>query len=576
MDKRLLAEAQVAWGLFAFSVSLSVIIGVVVVAQAFLLSRIITRVFLESQQLADVAGYLAALAFMVFLRAVCSGFQHFVSARLALKVRLDLRQRLLAHIVALGPAYTRGQRSGEISLALTEGVDTLDAYFRDYLPGIFTALLVPLLILLLVFPIDILTFIVLLVTAPLIPVFMVLIGMAAGALARRQYGSMSRMSAHFLDVLQGLTTLKLFNRSRAQIETIGRITDQFRQTTMSVLRVAFMSAFALELLSTLSVAVVAVEIGLRLLAGTIGFEQALFLLVIAPEFYLPLRMLGVKFHAGTESAAAADRIYEVLNTEPAPDGDHSVPVPQRMVIRFENVSYAFEDGARRALDSFSMVIEPGQHVAMVGASGSGKSTVANLLLRFLVAQSGQVLIDGVDLVTLNADRWREQVAWVPQQPYLFYGTVAENIRLGKAGASDEAVVEAAQLADAHDFIMALPQGYDTPIGERGMRLSGGQAQRLAIARAFLKDAPLLILDEATANLDPDTEAMIEESLQRLLKGRTALMIAHRLNTVLRADRIAVVDEGRVVEYGDHASLIAEAGTYAQLVRAFGRVSHAEI
>jgi ATP-binding cassette, subfamily C, bacterial CydD len=468
----------------------------------------------------------------------------------------------MAHLLALGPTYTRQERSGELVNTATEGVEALDAYFADYLPGLFNALLVPLLILVVVFPIDLWTWLVLFFTAPLIPFLMALIGIVAGLVARRQYGAMSRMSAHFLDVMQGLTTLKLFNRSRQQVGTIESITNQFRETTMKVLRVAFLSALTLEMLATLSIALVAVEIGVRLLNGGIPFTDALFLLVIAPDYYLPLRSLGAKFHAGTEGTAAAARIYEVLDT-PLPDRPTGTP-PGSLAIRFDDVHFAYGD--RPALNGMHFDAPEGKITALVGPSGGGKSTVASLLLRFIEADG--VFVGGVDLNTVDPDHWRERVAWVPQAPYLFNASVADNIRLGHPDAPLDAIMEAAWQAEAHGFINALPQGFETIVGERGARLSGGQAQRIAIARAFLRDAPLLILDEATANLDPETEAAIERSLRRLMAGRTVLVIAHRLSTVFNADHIVVVEGGRAAQQGDHTTLMADGGLYRQLVETY--------
>lgn len=585
MDKRLLAETQRVRYALAAAAALSLTAGLLIITQALLLSRIIARAYLENAALDTLMPQSLALGVVILCRALLNGLNTHTTAQIAICVKADLRQRAAAHIVALGPARIQNERTGELTTTLTGGIEALDAYFRDYLPGLMAAAIIPLAILVVVLPIDWLTFFVLLCTAPLIPLFMSLIGRAAGALARRQYAALSRMSAHFLDVMQGLTTLKLFNRSKYQAETIFRMTDQFRQTTLSVLRVAFLSALALELLSMLSIALVAVEIGLRLLAGKMVFEQALFLLVIAPEFYQPLRALGAKFHAGQDGAAAAGRIFALLEM-PLPDSAHDNaardnaalaveaksdvahrPYQVHTPVVFHNVSFAYADGARPALHEVSFTLAQGEQVALVGASGSGKSTLAALLLRFITPTGGAITADGVDLVAFPVDSWRRQIAWVPQSPYLFNASVAENIRLGDPNAPHDAVVEAARAAHAHDFIMQLPHGYETPCGERGLRLSGGQAQRIALARAFLRDAPLLILDEATANLDMETEAQIDTALTRLIQGRAVLMIAHRLHTVVRADRILVLSGGRVVEQGTHVALMRQGGMYRDLVHA---------
>jgi len=326
------------------------------------------------------------------------------------------------------------------------------------------------------------------------------------------------------------------------------------------------------MVATISTAIVAVEIGLRLLYGHLVFEQAFFVLVLAPEFYLPLRLLGTRFHASVSGVTAARRIFQVLLIERPRQGEGKTRgqgEPDRIVsLSFDDVHYAYADD-RPALNGVSFTIEAGQRVALVGPSGAGKSTVAQLLLRFIEPQRGEIRVNGARLAGVPACDWRKQVAWVSQNPYLFNMSAIENIRLARPGATRDEITLAAQFAHAHEFIQALPQGYDTVIGERGARLSGGQAQRIALARAFLKDAPLLILDEATSNLDPETEALLQDATERLMQGRMTLVIAHRLSTVYRADCIVVMDAGQVVETGTHSFLMRQAGTYHKLVTAYG-------
>jgi thiol reductant ABC exporter CydD subunit len=541
--------------------------------QAYLLSLVVSRVFLDGSEPGDVLYLLVGFLALSIARAGMVWGAELAADRVASRVKHDLRARLMAHLMALGPAYTRGERSGELANTAVEGIEALDAYFRQYLPQLALAALVPLTVLIFVFPLDWVSGLVMLLTAPLIPVFMILIGSLAESLTRRQWTSLSRMSAHFLDVLQGLATLKLFGRSREQFRVIAQISDQFRGATMGVLRVTFLSALVLELVATISTAVVAVQIGLRLLYGQLAFQQGFFVLLLAPEFYLPLRLLGTRFHAGMQGIAAAQRIFEVLETPAAAHSARSsgrpATSPKRLDIRFNGVHYAYEEGKRPALNGLSFELPQGRSLALVGPSGAGKSTVAYLMLRFIEPDQGAITVGGQPLDALSPAAWREQVAWVPQNPYLFHGTVAENICLARPDASLDQVESAASQASASGFIEALPKGYGTVIGERGARLSGGEAQRIALARAFLKDAPLLILDEATANLDPEIEAVVQEAMARLLPGRTALIIAHRLSTVYRADRIVVLDRGQLAQEGSHIDLMQQSGLYRRLVGAYG-------
>ncbi len=558
--------------------------GLFILLQAWLLSRVVDSVFLQGSALMDVAGLMGILAAAIILRALAAWGAELSASRLALDLKSELRDRLLRHLAALGPGFTQGEQTGELAASAIEGVEALDAYFSQYLPQVAVSTVIPITILLVIFPLDLLTFIIFLLTAPLIPLFMVLIGKAAETLTRRQWQTLSRLNATLLDVLQGLTTLKLLGQSRRQADTLQQASDRFRDITLGVLRVTFLSALALELLATLSTAVVAVEIGLRLLYARLDFQQAFFILLLAPEFYQPLRQLGARFHAGMAGVTAAGRIFELLDQrlpsvtasktremhaelraseEPVNEHQHLEK------IQFVDVSYAYPARGSPALREVSFTIPHGKTTALVGPSGAGKSTLASLLLRFIEPDSGEVRVGSQPLGQIDAARWREQVAWVSQKPYLFNDTLAGNLRLARPEASRKELEQAVRAAGLEDFIASLPDGYETRIGEQGARLSGGQAQRLALARAFLRNAPLLILDEPTSSLDPALEAQLSSAVEALMQGRTTLVIAHRLSTVYQADQIVVLEAGAVVDSGRHADLASRDGLYARLVGAAG-------
>ncbi len=575
LDKRLIQNAAAGKVPFYLTIGFSLVNGVLIIAQAWLLSRVINSVFLAGYSLSDVMCMMFILLAVILFRAAAVIGGETSASYAAIKIKTDLREQLFAHIRALGPANIQNEQTGELSLNAVEGIENLEAYFSQYLPQLILAALLPLIILLIVFPIDWLSGVVLLVTAPLMPLLMMLIGDAAQSLTNKQYGALSRLSGYFLDTLQGLTTLKMLGQSRAQVARIEKVSEDYKQTTLKVLRVTFLSALVLEWLATISTAIVAVEIGIRLLYSRMPFEQALFILILAPEFYMPLRMLGMRFHAGMSGVSAAKRIFEILAI-PVPVQPSQMsgiePGESKYDIIFKEVHFTYPNRSHSALNGVSFRINAGQKTALVGASGSGKSTVAYLLLRFIYPSSGQILIGNYPLEAFRLGAWREQIAWVSQTPYLFHDTLAANIRLARPQATEAEIFRAAALAHLDEFVQLLPRGYDTIIGEQGARLSGGQAQRLALARAFLKDSPFLILDEPTSSFDPTNEMLFQDSVNELAQGRTVLTIAHRLNTVYQADQIIVLSNGKVVEAGNHQHLLEQRGAYFRLVNTCERES----
>jgi ATP-binding cassette subfamily C protein CydD len=552
------------------AVAVGAIGGLLLILQAWLLALTINAVAIEGHGLTYVWPWMTGLIGVFAARAVVSALSEATAFEAAARVKLDVRKHVYAHLEALGPAWTRQQRTGDLANTLIDGVESLEKYYANYLPQTALAAFIPFAILVFVFPSDWISGLIMLITAPLIPFFMILIGKGAERLNQRQWRKLARMSAHFFDVIEGLTTLKLFNASRFEAEVVAQISDEYRRSTMAVLRVAFLSSLVLEFLATVSIAMVAVFIGFRLLYGDIHYLPGFFVLLLAPEFYLPLRNMGTQYHARMEAIGASEQIVKLLNT-PLPEskaGTDSLPDAAPLDIRFEHVGFAYEPG-QAVLTDIDFSLAHGERVALVGPSGAGKTTLSQLLLGFMQPQSGRISVNGVDLSELSEDAWLSRVAWLPQRPTLFHGSILDNIRLGRPDATPEAVHRAAELANAATFIEALPQSYDTQVGDRGQGLSGGEIQRIALARAFLKNAQLVVLDEASASLDPETEALITESVERLAHDRAMLVIAHRLETVRRADRILVLNRGRIAEQGRHDELLAGGGLYAGMNSLYG-------
>jgi ATP-binding cassette subfamily C protein CydD len=549
LDPRLLRYARSSRTYLAATVGLGVVLAVLIVAQATLLAHGITAVFLHGAGLPELTPTLGWLAAVTAGRATAAWAQELAAVRSSAAVKSELRGRLLARLATPGP----GRDTGAAVALVTRGLDALDAYFARYLPQLVLAALVPAVVLTRLLPADLTATLTIALTLPLIPVFMALVGLRTEAANRRQFRLLSRLSHHFLDVVAGLPTLKVFGRARAQATTIRLVSDEQRRLTMRTLRIAFLSSLVLELLATLSVALVAVGIGLRLVDGRLDLATALLVLILAPEAYLPLRQVGANYHASAEGLAAAEEAFAILDPPATPAGTGAAPSGP---IVFSDVLVRRRD--RDAL-RLSCTIAPGEIVALTGPSGCGKSTALHVLLGFAPPDGGRVTVGGVDLATVDPAAWRQRIAWVPQRPHLFAGTIRDNIALGRepvalpppptafttcftaapgaAGSAPEDVTAAARAAGADGFIAALPAGYDTVLGDDGAGLSAGQRQRIALARAFLRDTPIVLLDEPTANLDADTAAGVMTAIRRLARGRTVILAAHRPELIALADRV---------------------------------------
>lgn len=535
------------------------------VAATVVLTGVVADVAADGAALGDIAPRLWLLGALAVGRAAAIGTGALIGGTTATAAKARLRRRLAGHLVAVGPAALAGRRTGELAGVQGQAVDDIGPYLASYRPARALAVAVPLLVAGTIVVLDPWTTLVLLFAGPMLVLLLALIGSRTRALTERRERELRWLDGFFLDVLQGLATLKAFGRSREEADTIEEVSAHFGRTTMEVLATAFQTSLVMEWAAVAATAFVAVEVGFRLVERQLTFSTGLAVLVLTPEFFTPLRRMALEHHAGRAGDAAAERILGVLDEPPATDHrtkgttarvapGPAAPRPQPPGhlpggLELRGVWAQHPGAGGPALRGVDLVVGPGERVALVGPSGAGKSTVAALILALLRPEAGTVRADGVDLTDLDPEAWRRRIGWVPQRPHLFAGTVADNIRLGLPGATDDDVVSAAVAADADRFIRALPAGYATPIGERGMRLSGGQRQRLALARAFLRDPAFLVLDEPTAHLDAESERAVLTAVERLATGRTTLLIAHRPLAAATADRVVRLEDGRVVGDG---------------------------
>jgi ATP-binding cassette subfamily C protein CydD len=574
LPRSLLRHARAARGYLIAAVALGLSGTGLILAQAGLLARLLAGAATGTTA-AALRGPLMALALVLLARAAVAYGGEVAALRAAAVVKSQLRRGLIGRALALGPAWlssppspaapgvapaAAGHREGELATLATRGLDGLDAYFARYLPQLVLAVLVPLAVLARVAAADWLSALIIALTLPLVPLFAVLTGLHTRARTQRQWALLARLGGHFLDVVEGLPTLRVFGRARAQEAQIERLTRQYAAATMGTLRIAFLSALVLELSAALATALVAVEVGLRLLGGHLGYQTALLVLLLTPEAFLPLRSAGAQFHASIEGVTAAGGAIEVLETPLPPaagaagPGAGRCPDLRRATITLTGVTLAYPGRPVPALAGLTLEIQPGEHLIVTGPSGAGKSSLLALLLRFAAPTAGAIQLSTpgcavADLAAIPVAAWLDQLAWVPQRAHLFDGTVAGNIALGRPGASPDDIRQAAALAGADAFITALDDGYQTPVGERGHRLSAGQRQKIAIARAFLRDAPVLLLDEPAAHLDPFSAAAVHEAITALMAGRTVVHVTHLSSRFETPGCHVALDHGRLVSPG---------------------------
>lgn len=545
LDPRLLRYARATRSFLFASVVLGVLSALLIVWQAWLLADVVAGAFRGGRDVAQLQTQLIWLLCVVVARAAVAWGSELAASSCSAGAKSQLRAALLERVATLGLDSSRerrtphcGGQAGELAILLTRGIDVLDGYFSLYLPQLLLAVIVPLVVLAMVLWQDWISAAIIAVTIPLIPLFMTLVGASTRERMEQQLRTLERLAGHFLDVVAGLGTLKVFGRAKAQTVAIAEITDRYRCTAISTLRVAFLSALILELVASISVALVAVAIGLRLMGGQLDLRTALFVLVLAPEAYLPLRQLGANYHASAEGMAAAEQVFAVLEQPLAARGTSTdIPDPAVADLVIDGLRVSYPGRGEAALEDVSLTVQAGEVLALVGPSGCGKSTLLGVLLGLVAPAHGSVRIGGRDLAELDPDAWRAKLAWVPQRPHLLATSIAENVRISRGDASTEEVLAAITAAGLAEVVAKLPQGIHTVLGDHGAGLSAGERQRLALARAFLRDSPLLLLDEPTANLDGETEHEVLESVRRLSEGRTVVLVAHRPALLTLADRV---------------------------------------
>ena len=564
------------------SVIMATASSIFAIAQAALLAHLLYSAIIESTAREQLLPYFAAVVAILLLRALFSWGREIVGQRASTLVRRNVRKEIIEQITAAGPSTVQEKRMAPLANSIIERVEALHGYFAHYLPQRIVATTVPIIIILTAFCFSWAVGLIFLVTAPMIPAMMIMVGRGAEKLSQKNFQLLSRMSAHFLDTLRGLSTLKLFMRSKEETARIAKSSEEYRKGTMEVLRVAFLSSAVLEFFTSVAIAMTAVFLGLTYLqyldfglyGNQLNLRTGLFLLLLAPDVYLPLRELGTHFHARADALGAAEEINLLLEkfdkTESPKSKLSPKVVAESVALELRQVHQHYSGRTTPALNNFSLSVEAGEWLAIVGSSGAGKTTLLNLLLGFLPLQQGEILINGDSCKSPDSDEWRRHIGWVPQQPQLFLGSLEYNIGLGDPDLSQQQLKVAAGQANL-SLSDQLPQGLATEVGEQGNRLSGGQTRRVALARAFAKNAPLLLLDEPTAALDLENERLIMESLERIRPGKTIIMLTHRLDTARHADRIAVMEHGMLVEQGSHQQLMENNSVYASLVNGGAKV-----
>ncbi|WP_263065516.1 heme ABC transporter permease/ATP-binding protein CydD [Dickeya dadantii] len=566
-------QSRLAHRWLRLSLMLGLASGLLIMAQAWLLASLLHALIIIHTPRSELTTTFLLLAMTFVLRALINWIRERVGFRCGQTIRQHIRQQVLDRLQQLGPAWIQGKPAGSWATLILEQVDDMHDYYARYLPQMYLAVLIPVLILIIVFPVNWAAGVILFATAPLIPLFMAMVGMGAADANRRNFQALARLSGNFLDRLRGLDTLRLFYRGEAETEQIRQASEQFRNRTMEVLRMAFLSSGVLEFFASISIAVVAVYFGFSYLGelnfGSYGVGVTLFagflVLILAPEFFQPLRDLGTFYHAKAQAIGAAEALHRFMTAKSEETGAGTIPCQSDTPVTLAAHELIILSPSGKTLAGpLTFKLNAGQRVALVGPSGAGKSSLLNLLLGFLPYR-GSLTINGEELRTLSPASWRQHLSWVGQNPHLPEPTLRQNVLLGRPEASDHALQHALERAYVHEFLSLLPQGLDTPLGDGAARLSVGQAQRVAVARALLHPCRLLMLDEPSASLDAHSEQRVMSALSEASRAQTTLLVTHQLSEIRDYDEIWVMVNGQLVQQGDYLTLSQAAGPFADLL-----------
>ena len=551
-----------AQGRLSRAIALGSVNGILMIVQMAILAGIINEIIFSNKNFTEITPLLFGLVAIIITRTVFGYISERYSRHAAMLIKVSIRQQLLQHLFAMGPAKTQTIGSAKIAQLLHQGVDSLEDYFSGYLPVVAYCSVIPSAVLFAVFPMDWLSGLVLMLTAPMVPMFMIIIGHKAHDLNQKHWTKLLRMSSHFLDIIQGLTQLKIFNASRQEMAAVKTISEDYGNQTMGILKIAFLSSFMLEFLASIAIALVAVILGFRLYYGNVDYLLALWVLLLAPEFYLPFRQLGTQYHAKMAGVTAAQDMLQILSI-PIKENQTETQFKAPFDISLTDVNFTYS-GRKNTLKNINLTLSNHGLYAVIGESGAGKSTLIDTILGFNTPDSGSMTINGTKHTSAERDAWLNHCGWIAQQGHIFYGSLGFNIALTE-DYDDAKIQQVLTSVGLADFVAQLKDGLNTHVGEGGVGVSGGQSQRLALARAFYHQPDVLILDEPSSHLDKDTEQIVSDSIAEYAKQHLVIVIAHRLHTVVDAKQIIVLEQGQVIEQGTHTELLALNGSYANTV-----------